>query len=361
MEKIYPEITQQLAIKGLQSAGPLENIVLSPYAITSQIFSIIPILDNTAKGRISRFFGLREQLKNPREFLRVWEIINLQENNCISMDKCLWTNLIDNEAFSKRGIQVLDTLKYNCPSEFFHLINEVLDPTKQSRISLPIENPDYYKFVSLSSLSINAPWKFQFYEALSNNSKITYHGDQGDIHCLPGLQRSAVYRSHIDSDYKLLDISFADSMAGSSNLSLLLFAPRYRKLRDFELRFTPDFINRAIDKMIDQERAFTMPAFSIDNSYSLLDLFKNDRDLRTVFDTGFLPGLLMHQCSIKVGDGGIAPIPAKFPENTYDGPAELPSSIFFYDSPFTFFVRDRFTGVVFLAGRYVTPDKKTTG
>jgi hypothetical protein len=66
-----------------------------------------------------------------------------------------------------------------------------------------------------------------------------------------------------------------------------------------------EFIKCATDKLIDQELVFTMLAFLVDSLWSLVDLFQNNKNLWTMFDTGYLPGLLIHHCSIKVGDGGL--------------------------------------------------------
>lgn len=354
--------TQTLAIRALRSAGEFENLVFSPYAIAHLMLSMVPALDLAGRTQAARALGLVRPVKNPLPFMDLAGDIRRRGDVLFRVANRIWVDQGRSSADLGGKLLASNSTGLAAPLNFRthpFLVADAVNGWTYDVLACPRGFPGDIlaeegldprpRVLATSAATIMGEWANKFYPRLIGKGPFYMNGGMS-CHA-PIIQTGGLYCSYIGPDSKMLEMPFTGDWR--SRISMILWAPRYKTLCEFEKSLTEAYFQETIEKMIDLEQTFFMPPFEI----------RSRRDWQGLFGTDFRfdpldgrQGQLLHQAGIALTDFGIAPARSLAPPNTYSGPMIQPLAVFFLDGPFTFWVRECNTGTLLLAGRLAHPE-----
>lgn len=362
----FANITQLVATKAMQAASKRSNFVCSPYALTLSLLTLFPYLDMNGKKQVASLLGIKKQIQNFQAFLGLPAHIDQRGTGVYLAANRVWAppapppDSIPGRMISAGVEKHLGPL--NSRSNFYVISDEIEGWYRQKMGEMypaigPILGEGDIKtppppFLATSVSGFYGGWENKFHNNLIGKSD--FKTNFGQVLLTPFMQRGAIFRSDINPQCKTLEM-IVESKSFSHKLGMVLLSPRYVSLKDFEARLSPDFFQWAVSRIIEVESIFTMPLFTIQSTKTLPQLFGDKVRLDALDEKDGASGKLLHKTGIVVNDYGVGISENTMPLNTERIEAVLPPAIFFCDSPFTFWLRDRDSGVILLAGHYATP------
>lgn len=362
----FANITQLVAVKAMQSASKRTNFVCSPYALTLSMLTMFPYLDMDGKKQVASLLGIKKQIQNFQAFLGLPAHLDQRGTGVYLAANRIWAppspspDSIPGRMISAGVEKHVGAL--NMRSNFYAISEEVEGWYRQkmgemySALGPILGEGDVLApllpFLLTSASGFCGGWENKFHNHLIHKSD--FRTNFGQVLLTPFMQRGAIFRSDINPQCKILEM-IVESKSFSNKLGMVLLSPRYESLKNFESRLSPDFFQWAVKRIIEVESIFSMPLFKIQSTKTLPQLFGDKMRLDALDERGGVSGKLLHKTGVVVNDYGVGISENTMPQNTERVEAVLPPAIFFFDSPFTFWLRDRDSGVILLAGHYATP------
>ncbi len=357
-------MTQLVAIKAMRATSKKSNFVCSPYALTMSMLTMLPYMDMPGKKQVASLLGIKKQIRGLQEFMALADSINQRGTGQLSISNRVWSPAdVRPESIPGRMIAsgVGKLLSPVNMRSFYGVSDEIENWHRQqlgeyySALGPFLDEGDLKGqpgFLTSNASGFRGGWELKFHNHLIGKSD--FKTNFGQCLLTPFMQRGAIFRWDICPECKTLELDI-ESKSFLGRLGLVMMSPRYESLKDFENRISVDFYRWAVKRIIQVESLVMLPLFSIQTKKTFPQLFGNGVSLGALDESGSDSGRLLHKSSIVVNDYGVGMSEKTMPQNTERIEAILPPAIFFFDSPFTFWLRDRDTDVVLLAGHFATP------
>ena len=329
-----------------------ENITVVPYSVFSVLSMMANGDDGETRDEVLGLLGLESGEKglaalNNYNRIMLSELPGLDGQVQISLANSLWLNegLKINPTFAGTIGTSYDGALNTCPlaSEGKDRINAwVSDRTHgliPNLLSQPLTRSD---LVVVNAFYFNGLWFFPFMEKATG---------EGDFTNADGSRSRADFmKQQRTFGYAKTDRMEMVSMTyGSGNYEMVLF------MAD-DASVSEDDINAALEARRDTETIITLPRFSQESSYELMDILKAMGLGKTSFnamleDGGTTLGRIVHAARIYVDEKGSRAAAGTAGEMIgWDGEEVKPVEITF-NRPFRFMIRETSTGTILLMGR----------